>query len=411
MHGAPPERLSCRRDFPSLSRLHGGRPLAYLDGPAGTQVPAPVIEAVADYYRRCNANTHGAFPTSTDSDREVLAAREALAAFLGAAQWQSISFGANMTSLAFSLSRALARLWNPGDEVVVTQLDHEANRAPWMALAQAGATVREVGLRQDGVLDEDQLRECITARTRLVAIGHASNALGTVNDVALARRLSRDVGAWLLVDAVHSAPHLPLDVAALDPDFLLCSCYKFYGPHVGVLYCRPGLLETLPTDRLRTQEPEAPYRIETGTLNHASLAGARAAVEYLASHGTGTTLRGRVGTAMQRIAAHERRLAQRYAEAAAAIAGVTVWGPPFAEAPRAPTVSITVADVAAPEVARRLGEQGIQVWDGHFYAARAVEVLGLQERGGLVRAGMSMYTDETDVERLLEGLARIARSR
>lgn len=403
---------SCRADFPALARVHDDRPLVFLDGPAGTQVPEAVIAAVADYYASCNANTHGAFPTSVESDQIILEARQRVAALLGAQDWRCISFGANMTSLAFALSHALSRTIGAGDEVVVTQLDHEANRAPWMALAEVGATVREVVLRRTGELDMEHLATCINGKTRLVAIGHASNALGTVNDVARVRKLTRAVGAWLVIDAVHSTPHLALDVAALDPEFLLCSCYKFYGPHVGVLYSRPGLLDTLPTDRLRTQEPEAPFRIETGTLNHAALAGVRAAVDYIASWGSdGTGLRGRLLRAMQRISAHERRLAARYAAEVALIGGVTVWGPPFSGADRAPTVSITVQGVPADEVARRLAREGIQVWDGHFYALRAVEVLGLEEVGGLVRVGISMYTQDEDVDRLLNALRHLAGSR
>ncbi|HYH47782.1 MAG TPA: aminotransferase class V-fold PLP-dependent enzyme, partial [Thermoanaerobaculia bacterium] len=213
-----------------------GRALAFLDGPAGTQVPRPVIAAMARYYETCNANTHGAFATSCESDAIVAGARAAAAALLGAPSPREISFGANMTTLAFALSRALAREMKPGDEVVITQLDHEANRGPWLTLAERGVTVREVALRPDGRLDADDFARQVTARTRLVAVGAASNALGTVNDLAAARELARSVGAWLVVDAVHFAPHFPLDVAALDPDFLLCSAYKFYGPHVGILY-------------------------------------------------------------------------------------------------------------------------------------------------------------------------------
>lgn len=408
MPPVPANLSSCRADFPALNRTHRGRPLVYLDGPAGTQVPTVVIDAIAEYYKRCNANSHGEFPTSRESDLVVGEARERVAAFLGAKNWRSVSFGANMTTLAFALSHALARDVEPGDEVVVTQLDHEANRAPWMALASQGARVREVRLLPDGTLDSQHFEDLVGERTRIVAIGHASNALGTVNDLALARRLTRDVGALLIVDAVHSAPHLPIDVAVLDPDFLLCSCYKFYGPHVGVLYSRPGLLDTLETDRLRTQEPEAPFRMETGTLNHAALAGVRAAIDYIASWGEGATLREKVLTAMATIGVHERDLARRYAEAARELDTVTVWGPPFADGPRAPTVSITLEGLPATEVARRLGDEGIQVWDGHFYAIRAVEALGLVHSGGLVRTGISMYTIDEDVDRLLEALARVA---
>ena len=399
----------CRGAFPALRRDLDGRPLAYFDGPGGTQVPQPVIDAVSDYYTRCNANTHGQFVTSFESDQVIHETREALAAFLGAPSWREISLGANMTSLAFSLSRALTRTLTPGDEIVVTQLDHEANRGPWLTLQERGAVIQEVALRPDGTLDPEDLARRITPRTRLVAIGYSSNALGTVNDLALARRLSKAVGAWLLIDAVHAAPHFPLDVVALDADFLLCSAYKFYGPHVGVLYARPGLLDGLCTDRLGTQDPEAPFRIETGTQNHAALAGVRAAIHFLASFSEGGSLRDRLVRTMTDLSEREHALARSYHDRVKAIHGVTVWGPDFASRRRAPTVSITLRGVHPEAAARHLGEQGVLVWDGDFYAARAIEVLGLKAGGGVIRAGISMYTTEAEVQRLLDGIAALAR--
>lgn len=399
-----------RRDFPALSRSLDGKPLAYFDGPGGTQVPRPVIEAVSHYYETCNANTHGAFITSQESDAILDGTRETVAAFLGAESGRSISFGANMTTLAFALARALGRELTEDDDIVVTQLDHEANRGPWLGLAERGGVVKEVRLRHDGTLDPEDLAQKIGPRTRVVALGYASNALGTVNDLALARELTRRVGAWLIVDAVHAAPHFPLDVAALDPDFLLCSAYKFYGPHVGILFSRPGLLDRLRPDHLRTADPAAPFRIETGTLNHAALAGVGAALHYLAGLGAGSTLRERLVDAMTGLAAREHGLARAYHEAIRSLPGVTAWGPDFSSPRRAPTVSITVDGTPAAELARRLGEQGILTWDGHFYAARAVEVLGLAERGGLLRSGMALYTLEEDVARLIEAVTGLARS-
>jgi len=242
----------------------------------------------------------------------------------------------------------------------------------------------------------------------LFAIGASSNALGTVNDIKLARRLTAAVGALLIVDAVHYAPHFPLDVQDLGLDFLLCSAYKFYGPHVGVLYSRPGALDALPTNRLAVQDPNAPYRIETGTLNHAAIDAARAAVEYLAGWGSGATLRERIVDAMNGISAYEHQLARYYYEAVGRIPGVKVWGPDFTDRARAPTVSITLQSVTADQAARALGREGICVWDGHFYAARALEILGLTERGGLLRAGVSMYSTPEDLERLLAGIRRLA---
>ena len=400
---------AARLDFPALARLHDGRPLVFLDGPAGTQVPESVIAAIARHYRTCNANTHGQFATSIECDSALWHARQAVADFLGADRPERISFGANMTTLTFALSRAIGRSLRAGDEVVITELDHEANRGPWLKLRERGAVIREVRLLQNGRLDSDHLRECVGPRTRLLAIGYSSNALGTVNDVALARELTRAAGAWLVVDAVHYAPHFPLDVRTLDPDFLVCSAYKFYGPHVGILYSRAGLLEELETDALSTQEPTAPYRIETGTLNFAAIAGVRAAIEYLAGFGDGRTLRDRLVSAMSGIAAYEHGLARQYYEAVRVLPGVTVWGPDFAERPRAPTVSITVRHHTAAAVAQALAQQGICVWDGDFYAARAIEVLGLKAAGGVLRSGMSMYSNEQDLERLLSALAALAR--
>jgi cysteine desulfurase family protein (TIGR01976 family) len=397
----------CRRDFPSLQRTWEGLPLAFLDGPAGTQVPNAVIDAISGYYRTANANAHGEFPTSRETDRLLQEAREAVAAFLGAQGWRTVSFGQSMTTLTYSLAYALAREMKPGDEIVITQIDHEANRGPWQNLQPFGIVIREAAMGPDGRLDPQDLARQITERTRLVAFNMASNALGTVNDAALARRLSREVGACLLLDAVHYAAHFPLDVAALDADFLLCSAYKFYGPHVGILYARPGLLERLEPDRLRTQDREAPYRIETGTLNHAALMGTRAAVDYIASWGEGESLRERIVSAMNGIAAYEHELGAYYFENVRKIPGVTVWGPDFSGL-RAPTVSITIDGVRPSDAARTLGERGLQLWDGHFYALRPIEVLGLAEQGGVLRAGIVMYNTREEVDRLLAGVRALA---
>lgn len=396
-----------REDFPSLRRAADGWPLAYFDGPGGSQVPRPVIEAISRYYETCNANTHGMFVTSRESDRILDDARRRCAAFLNADGDDAISFGANMTTLNFALSRALGRTLRPGDEILITQLDHEANRGPWLRLREIGLNVREVRMRPEGVLDYDDLARKISERTRLVAVGWASNALGTVNDIGLIRKLSRDVGAWLLVDAVHYAPHFCIDVREVGIDFLLCSAYKFYGPHVGILYARPNLLTQLDTDRLRTQDGNPPYRIETGTLNHAAIAGVGAAVEYLASLGTGDILRHRIQSGMARLARHEQTLARRLFDELRVLPQVELYGPDFGSGRRAPTLSFTVEGKTPRDVARRLADQGLLVWDGDFYAARAVELLGLADRGGLVRVGMSLYTTEDEVDRLVEALRGI----
>ncbi|MEA3158647.1 MAG: hypothetical protein QOD95_195 [Gammaproteobacteria bacterium] len=399
--------LRCRKDFPALARTPQGLNLAYLDGPGGSQVPRVVIDTMGDFYATCNVNTHGQFFPSQEVDRRMDLARARVAEFLGAETPACISFGQNMTTLNYFLSGAIRRTLKQGDEILITQLDHEANRGPWLRLQEHGIAIQEVRLAPSGQLDLDDMAAKITPRTKVFAVGASSNALGTVNDIALARRLTHAVGALLVVDAVHYAPHFPLDVKALGMDFLLCSGYKFYGPHVGVLYSRPGALDRLPTDRLSVQDPAAPYRIETGTLNHAAIDGLRAAVEYLASWGSGTTLRERVVDAMSGIAAYEHGLAQFYHDAVRKLPGVRVWGPDFSTRARAPTVSITLDKTSAGNAAAALGKEGICVWDGHFYAARAVEVLGLADRGGLLRTGVSMYSAREDLERLLAGIAKL----
>ena len=394
-----------RQDFPALVRA--GDDLVFLDGPGGSQVPGVVIEAIADVYRTCNVNTHGNFPPSREVDRRMHVARETVATFLGAAGPECISFGQNMTTLNYSLSAAIGRTLTAGDEVLITQLDHEANRGPWLRLADRGVVIREVDLKESGELDSADMEAKIGPRTKLLAIGASSNALGTVNDLALARRLTHAVGALLVVDAVHYAPHFAVDVRAMDTDFLLCSGYKFYGPHVGVLYSKPGALERLPTDRLSVQDPAAPFRIETGTLNHAAIDGVRAAVDYLATWGTGSTLRERLVDAMTSIAGYEHDLARLYHDEVRRLPGVRVWGPDFASPRRAPTVSITLEKHTAAQAAAALGESGICVWDGNFYAARAVDLLGLTGRGGLLRTGISMYSTENDVRRLIRGVQNL----
>jgi cysteine desulfurase family protein (TIGR01976 family) len=398
----------CRSDFPALTSNPLGAHLAFLDGPGGSQVPKAVIDAMSDFYATCNVNTHGKFSPSQEVDRRMSLARETLAAFLGAESPDCVSFGQNMTTLNYALSAAIGRTLRKGDEVLITQLDHEANRGPWLRLADQGIVIQEVRLLPSGELDTSDMAAKITSRTKVFALGASSNALGTVNDLVLARKLTRGVGALLVIDAVHFAPHFALDVAALGADFLLCSGYKFYGPHIGVLYSRPDALDALPTDRLRVQDPAAPYRIETGTLNHAAIDGLRAAVDYLASWGSGVSLRERIVDAMAGISAYEHGLARFYHDSVRAIPGVRVWGPDFSSRARAPTVSITLEKATAGEAATALGKLGICVWDGDFYAARAVEVLGLTERGGLLRTGISMYSTRDELQRLLAGIERLA---
>ena len=392
-----------RRRFSSLA---GG--FAFLDAPGGSQVPDEVGDAIALALREASANLGAVYATSLRVKEILEQAEQNASAFLGCDRHEVV-FGPNMTSLNFTLSRTAGREFAPGDEILVSSLDHDGGVAPWLELAHdRELVVRHIELRDDTSLDFDDLASKLSERTRVVAFAWASNAVGTITDAQRVCSMAHSVGALAWVDAVHYAPHFPIDVAAMDADFLLCSGYKFYGPHVGVLYSKPGALDRLPTDRLSVQDPAAPYRIETGTLNHAAIDGMRAAVDYLASWGTGGTLRERIVDAMHGISAYEHHLARSYHDEVRRLPGVRVWGPDFTSRARAPTVSITLEGHTAGAAATALGARGVCVWDGNFYAARAVDVLGLAERGGLLRTGVSMYTTQRDISRLLEGLATLA---
>jgi cysteine desulfurase family protein (TIGR01976 family) len=396
---------SIRRHFPALSRLHGGNPVAYFDGPGGTQVPLTVTEVMADYLLHHNANTHWAYPTSEETDHLLLEARRVLAEFLNGRP-EEVVFGQNMTTLTFHLARGLGRRWGPGDEIVVTDLDHHANRAPWEALvAERGVTVRAVPFDPDtGVLAWDALLHAITPRTRLLAIGAASNALGTVTDVRAACAHARAAGALTFVDAVHSAPHLLPDVAELDCDFLACSPYKFYGPHLGVLWGRESLLAEVDVPRLAPAPQTAPERLETGTLSHEGIVGSAEAVRFLAALAPGrATLREALVEAYRVL--HERGavLFGRMWEGLARIPGLRLYGP-RPGSPRTPTLAFTLRGIPSETVARRLAVQGLFVSHGDFYAATVVERLGLSAEG-LVRAGCACYTTAEEVDRLVEAVS------
>jgi cysteine desulfurase family protein (TIGR01976 family) len=397
-----------RSHFPALGRRHDGRPVAYFDGPGGTQVPRGVVEAMADYLYHHNANTHWAFPTSHETDEAIADARHALADFLNASPGE-VAFGANMTTLTFHLARSLGRGYGPGDEIVVTELDHHANVDPWRALErERGVTIRVARMiPETGGLDRDDLRRQIGDRTRLVAIGAASNALGTINDVAEAVRLAHAVGALAFVDAVHYAPHRPIDVRAWDCDFLACSAYKFYGPHVGVLYGKHDLLQALDVPKLRPAPDTAPERLETGTQSHESMAGAAAAVEFLASLAEGYSRRDRLRAAFESL--HERGMAltERLWRGLSETGGVRLHGPAPSE-PRTPTVSFLIDGLPSVEVCRRLADRGLFLSHGDFYATTAVERLGLS-REGLVRIGCACYTTDEEIDRLLDGVRAIVR--
>jgi len=395
---------SIRNYFPSFGRKIKGQAMTYFDGPGGTQVPKQVINAISNYYRYYNTNSHGQFQTSIETDRIIFRAREDVATFLGAEGPETISIGQNMTTLNFALSRAFSKILRPGDEVIITQLDHEANRGPWLILREFGIIVREVKIMENGVLDYEDLESKINENTRLVAIGLASNAFGTVNDIQLARKLTYEVGAALLVDAVHYAPHFPINVQMLGVDYLLCSSYKFYGPHLGFLYAKPGNLDRLPVDNLCTQEQHAPYKIETGTLNHAALAGASAAVRFIGSLGEGKDFGEQVVSGMIEINQYEQKLAHKLNKKLRAIKNIKIIGPEFGQNERTPTLSFVHNNISPDRVCYELGKQGIAAWDGHFYAKRAMEILGLEKRGGVTRIGISMYNNNSDIDKLIKVL-------
>jgi cysteine desulfurase family protein (TIGR01976 family) len=394
--------------FPALERRHRGQPVAYFDGPGGTQVPRAVAEAVRDYLLHHNANTHWHYPTSEETDRILADARASLADLLGASPAE-IVFGANMTTLSFHLGRALGRGWGPGDEVVVTELDHHANVAPWRALArERGLTIRVVPLvLETGELDWTALERAFSPATRLLAIGAASNALGTITDVSRACQLARGAGALSFVDAVHYAPHALVDVRAIGCDFLACSAYKFYGPHVGVLFGQQARLEALDAPKLAPAPDTAPERMETGTLDHEGIAGADAAVEFLAGLATGGSRRERLGRTYAGLHRRGQELVERLWDGLGGLPGVVRYGPPPSR-PRTPTVSFTVDGRSSEEVALALAGEGVFVSNGDFYATTVVERLGLAGRG-LVRAGCACYTTVEEIERLIAGVARLTR--
>jgi cysteine desulfurase family protein (TIGR01976 family) len=369
-----------RGQFPALKRVVEGRPAAYFDAPGGTQTPQCVLDAVNDYLANHNSNVHGLFVTSEESDGLIDAARHAGADLLGC-DWSEVSFGGNMTTLTYLLAEALLRFMQPGDEVVITALDHEANRGPWLRLSERGIVVREVPVDPatctlDWNAFEGLIRE---GRTKVVAVGYASNAVGTVNDVARAAKLAHEAGAWSVIDAVHYALHGPIDVHAIDCDFLLCSAYKFFGPHVGLMYASRATDGIEPV-RLITQERHKPYAWETGTLNHEGMAGTTAAIDFIADLGkhheaqvTGglpAGLRGRrraVVAGMLAVEAYEQPLATWLREQLAGLPGIALYGPPEG-VPRTSTVSFTFTGLTAEQACRALGARGFFTWDGHFYA-------------------------------------------
>ncbi len=413
----PFDPQALRAEFPALARRQGGRPVVFLDGPGGTQVPQRVIDAVVGYYRESNANDGGAFATSEASDAIVAEAHGAVADLLGAASADEIKFGYNMTTLTFHVSRSIAATFEPGDEILVTTLDHEANVSPWRAIAaDRGLVVKTVEIDPDDcTLDLADLEANLSSRTRLVAVGLASNAVGTVNPVKRIVELAHAAGALTYIDAVHFAPHGPIDVRDLGTDFLVTSVYKWFGPHLGALYGRAEVLDALPAYKVRP----AHDRFQTGTQNFEGIAGALAAIDYLRSVGArsgstaaapGASRRDELLGSMTAIAAYEVDLSRRFLSEISGIPGLHVWGiaDPGRVAERTPTFALTFDTISPRAAAEALGRQGIYAWDGDFYAQGLIERLGLFAGGGVLRLGFVHYTTADEVDRTIEAIGRIA---
>lgn len=406
-----------RERFPALNQLVDGVPPVYLDNPGGTQVPSSVIDAMQRYLVEANSNSHGHFRTSQLTDQTITAAREAMADLLNAPSPRNIVFGPNMTTLTFHISRAIGRTLQPGDEVVVTRMDHDANVAPWLLLARDhGLTVRWVNFDvETGRLDYEQMAQVVGEQTKVVACVYASNALGTINDVRRVVEIAHGVGALAYIDAVQYAPHGPIDVQALDADFLACSAYKFFGPHVGIVYGKHEHLAGLPAYKVRPAPDDAPDRWETGTQNHEGLAGVAAAVDYLAWIGEkfGVPATGRreaLKAGLRAIKAYEQGLSRALIEGLEAIPGVTVRGITEFDAldDRVPTAIFNVEGQNPADVATRLGERGIYVWDGNYYALSVMEHMGLEDTGGMVRVGPVHYNTLDEIERFLAAVKEVA---
>ncbi|MGD2078501.1 MAG: cysteine desulfurase-like protein, partial [Chloroflexota bacterium] len=415
--------LPLRAQYPSLAQQVQDQPAVFFDGPGGTQTPQRVIDAMRDYLARDNSNLGGAFATSQRTVQMVSEARQAMADFLNARHPEEIVFGQNMTSLTFAASRAIARTWSPGDEIIVTYLDHDANITPWvMAAAERNVTVRWLDIQtEDCTLDFQRLAALLNEKTRLVAVTHASNAVGTIVDVGRVTTMAHRVGALVYVDAVHYSPHNPLDVQATDCDFLACSAYKFFGPHTGILYGKYDLLDGLTAYKVRPAPSKPPGKWETGTQSFESLAGVKAAIVYLEEigrtldDGASTPQPGvsgrrlRLKTAMEAIKEYEAGLSQHFLNQATSVPGLRVYGITDLERleERAPTFAISLAGHTPRQVAEYLGQQGIFVWDGHYYAVAVMEQLGTLDQGGLVRVGFVHYNTVEEIDRLIDALTAL----
>jgi cysteine desulfurase family protein (TIGR01976 family) len=416
---APTHKLDIawvRQQFPALQQSVNGHQAIFFDAPGGTQVPQCVIDAIAKYLSSSNANTGGAFVTSRSTDQMIGDARAAMADFFNCAT-DEVVFGANMTTLTFALSRAIGRELKPGDELLVTCLDHDADVSPWVCLEERGVKVRTADVNPaDCTLDMFDLSAKIRRNTRLVALGWAANAVGTINDVNEVVRLAHEAGAMAFLDAVHYAPHGPIDVQALDCDFLTCSSYKFFGPHLGILYGKREQLQRLRPYKLRACTEQLPDRWETGTQNHECLAGLIAAIDYIADAGryhdpSASTRRQATLAAYEVFHRHEHELMEQLIAGLLAIPELTFYGikdrAKFTQ--RTPTVAIRMANRSPRDLAIYLGERGIFTWDGNYYAIDLAERLGVQQSGGMLRIGLAHYNTAEEVERLLEALRALVK--
>lgn len=398
-----------RELFPALSRTHEGRPVAYFDGPGGSQVARPAIEAMRGYMERGGANLHGVFPTSTETEEVLARTRGACADFLGAGP-DEVAFGANMTTLTFAVSRALAKTWDEDSEIVVTELDHRANVDPWIIAArEKGAKVRWIRVDPETLtLDLNDMDQKVNPNTKLVAVGLASNAVGTVNDVAAVAERAHAAGAVVAVDAVHAAPHIPIDRDAIKADVLTCSAYKFFGPHVGVTAVKRDLFEAMDVDKLVPAPDHRPDKLETGTQNHEGIAGVGGALDFIASLGSGETRREKLLDAMRTVEAHETPLAEGFRSALREMPGVTVYAAPDGVR-KTPTVAFRAEGLSTREVCEHMAGLGYFIAGSHFYASTLAGKLGLGD-GGWVRAGLAPYNTEEEVEGFVDGLGRLVGS-
>jgi cysteine desulfurase family protein (TIGR01976 family) len=398
-----------REQFPALARTHNGRGAVYLDGPGGSQVAKPAIDAVSRYMERGGANLHGAFPTSIETEEILRDTRQAAADFLGA-RAEEVAFGANMTTLTFAISRALSRTWDSEAEIVATEIDHRANVDPWLlAAAERGVRVRWIRVNPETLtLEGEDIDGVINERTKLVAVNLASNAVGTINDVAEISRRAREAGAFVAVDAVHAAPHIPIDREAIGADVLTCSAYKFFGPHVGVAVVKRDLLEAMSVYKVEPAPDYIPDRLETGTQNHEGIAGVKGAIEFIASLGEGASLRERLVSGMQTIEAHEAGLAERFRAALREIPKVKLYAAPD-DVRKTPTIAFRIEGRTTPrEFCEHAVERGFFVADGHFYASTLAMKLGIHDSGGWIRAGLAPYNTEEEIEEFVEIVAALA---